>query len=255
MGGKEKNSNLSPVRRVASGDLPDIWVFLPVMSSQMDSTSPSSGGEYPQGPLPPEDAGQSQQPYRGFANEPVCSTVPSRKAKNATPMLQWGFLSMDLLPLSVLPCPASPEASLQQQWVVSVRSSHEGCGPAVCWKTCHQDTLIFHQHKQPHVEPPHLKNTGSEDRSAGRLWEICQRWLEWQSPGTLPWIFCNKTVCWVTCLMQFSLNFGPLKITVIPLCCKDSFLRCSLTWGAHHVCRLFVSWTSPKETSVTFCFT
>lgn len=33
MGEKEKKSNLPLVRKVATGDLPDIWVFLPVKSS------------------------------------------------------------------------------------------------------------------------------------------------------------------------------------------------------------------------------
>jgi len=43
MGRKERNSDPSPVRKVASGDLPDVWVCLPKRSSQLGSTSPSSG--------------------------------------------------------------------------------------------------------------------------------------------------------------------------------------------------------------------
>lgn len=97
MGGKEKISNPSLVRNVASGNLPDAWACLPVKGGQMDSTS-SSGVEYPQGPFPSEDAGQSQQPCRGFANKSMCSTMPSRRAKDATLVLLRSFLSIYLPP-------------------------------------------------------------------------------------------------------------------------------------------------------------
>lgn len=80
MGGKEKNSNPSLVRKVSSGDLPDVWVCLQGKSSQLGSTSTSSGVGYPQGPLPHRDERQSQEPHRGHAEAPMCSTTLTIKS-------------------------------------------------------------------------------------------------------------------------------------------------------------------------------
>lgn len=72
--------------------------------------------------------------------------------------------------------------------------------------------------------------------------EFARSYLSDNHQGHYPWF--SVTVWYaewsVWCNFPWILNFGPVKMTIIPPCCKGSSLCCSLTRGTHHDCRLSI---------------